>query len=146
MQAFTRTALTRTIVMMIVALSSVSYANHESKDSMNKRTEPVGHVHIEGTESAEKAMAETMTEEPMAPRTGESIYASLCVACHSIGLANAPKSGDSAAWEKLMERGMDDLVSSAKAGKNAMPPMGTCADCSDDELKSAIEHMINLGN
>ena len=142
MQAFTRTAFTRTVVMMSIALSSVSYANHMSEDSIKKRTEPVGHVHIEGTKSAE-----TMTEAPMAAaRTGESIYGSLCIACHSTGLANAPKTGDSAAWGKLMERGIDDLVNSAKAGKNAMPPMGTCADCTDDELKSAIEHMINFGS
>jgi cytochrome c5 len=26
-------------------------------------------------------------------------------------------------------------------GINAMPPRGTCADCSDDEIKAAIEHM-----
>ena len=136
-------AFTRTIAMMIIVLPSVSFAKHMSEDSMNKRTEPVAHVHVEGTEMAGPQMA---TEVVAAVRTGESIYGSLCMACHSTGIANAPKTGDAATWSILMERGIDDLVNSAKAGKNAMPPMGTCADCSDDELKSAIEHMINVGS
>jgi cytochrome c5 len=38
--------------------------------------------------------------------------------------------------------GIDALVASAKKGKNAMPPMGTCMDCSDAELKAAIEFML----
>nr|MCS5577811.1 c-type cytochrome [Alteromonas macleodii] len=27
-------------------------------------------------------------------------------------------------------------------GINAMPPRGTCGNCSDDEIKAAIEYMI----
>ncbi|HBX54724.1 MAG TPA: cytochrome C, partial [Pseudomonas sp.] len=27
---------------------------------------------------------------------------------------------------------------------NAMPPKGTCADCSDDELREAIQKMSGL--
>jgi cytochrome c5 len=29
------------------------------------------------------------------------------------------------------------------AGKGGMPPKGTCMDCSDNELKSAIQYMID---
>jgi cytochrome c5 len=35
------------------------------------------------------------------------------------------------------------LLHSAINGKNAMPPRGTCATCSDDELKAAIEYMVS---
>jgi cytochrome c5 len=37
---------------------------------------------------------------------------------------------------------MDDLVKVAISGKGAMPPKGTCATCSADELRAAIEHMV----
>ena len=40
--------------------------------------------------------------------------------------------------------GLDGLLAKAITGLNAMPPKGTCADCSDDELKGAIEKMSGL--
>lgn len=68
-------------------------------------------------------------------------YNMYCVGCHATGAAGAPKTGDKAAWEPRMAQGMDALVASVKKGKNAMPPMGLCADCSDDEFKAIIEFM-----
>ncbi|MBN9406759.1 MAG: hypothetical protein J0I00_15230 [Burkholderiales bacterium] len=31
------------------------------------------------------------------PKTGESVYRSVCMACHDTGVAHAPKKGDAAA-------------------------------------------------
>lgn len=70
-------------------------------------------------------------------------YNMYCVACHGTGAAGAPKTGDKADWEPRLAVGMDALVESAKKGKNAMPPMGLCGDCSDAELKALIEFMAN---
>jgi len=151
----------RVLIIACITMTATSQATHMDEDTIDKRTSPVGKVHIEGMEKATEAEHQTeVSAEPTQPtveavaeqaeaevttntaaRSGESIYNSLCIACHSVGLANAPKTGDSAAWSKLLEGGMDALVASAKKGKNVMPPMGTCADCSDDELKSAIEFM-----
>ena len=130
----------RTLVITGIALVTFSVqANHMHKDTIDKRTSPVGQVHIEGevveSETAEAAPANAE------PRTGDAIYGIYCVACHSTGLANAPKTHDTVIWATLMERGMDDLLTSAITGKNVMPPKGNCADCSDDELKSAIQFM-----
>lgn len=77
-----------------------------------------------------------------AERAGEEIFNSKCMACHANGVAGAPKPGDAAAWGPRAEAGIDALLASAKAGKNAMPPMGTCMDCTDAELKAAIEYML----
>jgi cytochrome c5 len=41
-----------------------------------------------------------------------------------------------------MEKGFDTVWQNAIKGIGGMPPMGTCGDCSDDEIKAAIEHMI----
>ena len=35
-------------------------------------------------------------------------------------------------------------AANAISGINAMPPKGTCADCSDDELREAIVKMSGL--
>ena len=74
---------------------------------------------------------------------GEKIYKQSCQACHANGIANAPKPGDKAAWAPRIATGMDAMLAVAKKGKGAMPPKGTCMSCSDDELKSAIEFMVN---
>ncbi|RDE18036.1 cytochrome c5 family protein [Motiliproteus coralliicola] len=75
---------------------------------------------------------------------GEAVYNKACVTCHAAGVANAPKTKDAAAWAPRMEAagGIDGLLAIAKSGKGAMPPMGLCATCTDDELKAAIEYML----
>jgi cytochrome c5 len=83
-----------------------------------------------------------MSGVALAERTGEELYNTKCMACHAAAVAGAPKTGDAAAWGPRVAMGIDALVASAKKGKNAMPPMGTCMDCSDAELKAAIEFML----
>ena len=79
----------------------------------------------------------------VAERTGEEIYNSKCIACHMSGVAGAPKFGDAASWAPRAEKGIDALLATSKTGINAMPPMGTCMDCSDAELSSAIQYMLD---
>jgi len=74
--------------------------------------------------------------------TGIAVYNRACVACHRTGVANAPKLGDRAVWAPRMAQGIDRLLATSIAGRGAMPPRGTCADCSDDDLKAAIEYML----
>lgn len=76
---------------------------------------------------------------------GENLYNAACVACHSTGVANAPKLGDSAAWQPLIDRGMDAMMEVTLNGKGAMPPRGgTSAD--EETLRAAVEFMINRLN
>ena len=75
------------------------------------------------------------------PRDGETVYKTVCSACHATGLAGAPKTGDKAAWAPRIATGMAALLASATNGKNAMPARGGAADLSDDELKAAVEYL-----
>lgn len=73
---------------------------------------------------------------------GEKLYKSACIACHSTGAANAPKLGNKAAWDPIIARGMDEMISVATNGKGAMPARGgTKAD--DETLRAAIEYMVS---
>lgn len=82
-------------------------------------------------------------EAAAALRAGADVYGTYCMACHATGAAGAPKTGDKAAWSpRLDAKGVDGLTTSAINGLNAMPPKGTCADCADDEIKGAIEHIL----
>lgn len=68
-------------------------------------------------------------------------YQRTCFACHGTGAAGAPKAGDKAAWEPRLAKGIDELLNSVKNGKGVMPPMGLCADCTDEDFKGLIEMM-----
>jgi len=77
-----------------------------------------------------------------AVRSGKETFQSVCFACHGTGAAGAPKFGDAAAWAPRIKQGIDTLLNHAINGLRAMPPRGTCASCSDDDLKAAIEYMV----
>ena len=83
--------------------------------------------------------------EAGAPRSGESIVETNCKVCHSIGLANAPKLDASAKsdWEARLVGGFDAIVTSAVNGKGGMPPRGGDASLTEDEIASAIQHMLS---
>ncbi|HOB66094.1 c-type cytochrome [Ottowia sp.] len=73
---------------------------------------------------------------------GKAVYDKSCTTCHAAGVAGAPKFGDKAAWAPRIATGMDTLLKVAIAGKGAMPPRGASA-ATDDELKSAIQYMVD---
>ncbi len=106
------------------------------------RTAPVGTV----TPAAEQAPAPAAATSNPTPALdtgpGSVIYEKACVACHGTGAANAPEFGNKTAWEPRLAQGIGQLLQTTIAGKGAMPPRGTCADCSDDDLKAAIEYML----
>jgi len=69
-------------------------------------------------------------------------YNRSCASCHVSGVANAPRTGDAAAWQAVLAlRGMDALVQNVRNGYNAMPPMGMCLQCTDDDFRALIEYM-----
>jgi cytochrome c5 len=68
-------------------------------------------------------------------------YGASCAICHASGVANAPKTGDVAAWKPHLAKGDEQLLASIKNGINAMPPKGMCGDCSDAEYKALIQYM-----
>ena len=71
----------------------------------------------------------------------QQLYAGACLACHAAGVAGAPKTGDSAAWQARLGAGIDALLTSAISGKGAMPPKGG-STYSDQQLRSVIEYML----
>jgi cytochrome c5 len=73
---------------------------------------------------------------------GEAVYKQACLACHSAGVAGAPKVGDKAAWAPRLQQGMPALVQSVITGKGAMPPRGG-SSAPEPDLRAAVEYMVN---
>lgn len=122
--------------MLVIALGMTSATAQEmTDDAIKDRIKPYGSVNVAGAK-AENAGGS-------AARSGEDVYNGACVACHGSGVLGAPKLHVAADWQpRLDERGLDGVWNNALNGINAMPPRGTCGDCSDEEIKAAIEYMI----
>lgn len=109
-----------------------------------ERIKPVGSVCVEGKEcEGAQAVAAAGGAAAAAPRSGEQVFNSTCQGCHATGAAGAPKVGDKSAWGPRIAKGMPTLYQHAMQGFNAMPPKGMCMNCSDEEIKNAVNFMVS---
>jgi len=96
-----------------------------------------------GPMMGEPAPAPTMAAAAI---DGAQVYNSGCVACHSAGIAGAPRVGDTAAWTPRIAQGMDTLYLHAIAGfqgsNGYMPPKGGNASLSDEQVNAAVDYMV----
>ena len=76
------------------------------------------------------------------PAVGKALYEKSCTVCHAAGVAGAPKSGNKEEWAPRIAKGMDALYKSSINGLNAMPPRGA-STATDDEIKAAVDYMVN---
>jgi c(7)-type cytochrome triheme protein len=91
------------------------------------------------------AMAAALGHMQIYAQEGLSTYEKTCAACHANAAGGAPRSDDSAAWQaRLAKNGYSGLFDSAIKGKGAMPPKGGNAALSEDQVMSAVMHMLRL--
>lgn len=110
----------------------------EQEKAMSERLAPAGEVTLVGDVSSAPA-----TGSGGGSRSGEDVYNTSCKTCHGAGMAGAPKHGAPEQWTDRISKGMDTMYTNAISGFQGMPPKGLCMDCSDDELKAAVDYMID---
>ncbi len=139
-----------TIVILVIAnflySSDSSAMDEEEQQLVAERIKPVGDVHIGSVPASEAAApaaaAEATTMVASAELNGEAVYQQVCAACHTAGVLNAPKPGDTAAWEPRLAKGMDAMYANAINGIGAMPAKGGRADMSDEAIKAAVDYLL----
>lgn len=103
------------------------------------RVAPEGALQVGAVAEAPAAAATEMS--------GAEVYGSACAACHAAGIAGAPKFGDAGVWGDRIAQGMELLVEHAINGYQGkdgyMPPKGGNAALTDDQVKAAVEHMVD---
>ena len=121
------------VYVMLLYFPIMAYG---ADQAIEARIKPVGHVNIGEQVADAPAIA-------AAPNNAtEQLYKQKCGLCHDAGLAGAPKLGSKTDWDPRMKKGMDGLLKSAINGLNAMPPKGTCVECTDEQLQATIKYML----
>lgn len=128
-------------ILIICAGVVLSLGASEAKKAIEKRIAPVGSVCVQGQDCGTEVTEAVVSTS--GSRGGEEVYTNACATCHNIGLAGAPKFADASSWGARPDKGIEALTASVKNGLNGMPAMGMCMDCSDDELSSAVQHMLD---
>ena len=108
-----------------------------TNDEISARLKPAGELCKAGQACGQATAAAAGGEA----RSGEQVYNQFCFVCHAAGVGGAPKKGHADEWAPRLAKGNDAIWKSVTSGLNAMPPKGTCMNCSDDELKGAITFM-----
>lgn len=68
-------------------------------------------------------------------------YDTSCKLCHANPASGAPLTGDVLAWQPRIVQGADTLLDHTINGHNAMPPMGMCVQCSEQDFLALISFM-----
>jgi cytochrome c5 len=129
------------LLMVLLVLVS-SFGSAAVEDEIRARLQPAGEVCVIGDACA--AGLSLGAAGGGAAKDPETVYNSFCMACHGTGANNAPIFGNVEAWAPRIAKGIDALYESALNGFNngAMPPKGLCMDCSEDEIKATVDHIV----
>ncbi|QIL90560.1 c-type cytochrome [Microbulbifer sp. SH-1] len=128
------------VAALAVAAGAAMAVAQSVDEQIAERIAPAGQTCMKGDECAAAAPATAASSG--GARSGSDVYSGHCAACHATGAAGAPKFGDAGAWGPRIAKGMDTLYTHALNGFNAMPAKGLCMTCSDDEVKAAVDHMV----
>ncbi|MCC5871158.1 MAG: cytochrome c5 family protein [Gammaproteobacteria bacterium] len=125
------------IVILTAAAAGASAFAPGTEAEIRERIAPFGQLRVVATE--EEGEAEVVAQRE--PRDPQAIYNQFCASCHVGGVAGAPLM-TAEAWEPRIAQGMDTLYATTINGKGAMPPGGTCFDCTEEELKKTVDWMV----
>ena len=82
------------------------------------------------------------TQPTAKPTDGTEAFALACAHCHASGLAGVPAAGVPDDWNARDTKDFDVLLERVVAGHGNMPPLGSCAWCSESDLRAAIALMV----
>ncbi|MEY4642158.1 MAG: hypothetical protein RLZZ227_2152 [Pseudomonadota bacterium] len=128
-------------LLVLLTLLSASYVTAAVEDDIRARIQQHGSVCQSDEDCASGLNLGSAAAGPKAP---EEIYQTYCFACHTTGANNAPVMGNIEQWAPRIAKGVDVLYVSAVNGLNngAMPVKGLCANCTDEEIKATVDHMV----
>ncbi len=134
---------------IIIAILSNVFASSVENDNYNKVKEKAIQERLASPEKINLASNPTFKSEVIevsSAKSGKDIYNSVCMSCHMSGAAGAPITGKADQWSERLAKGNDTLYSNAINGIGVMPAKGGLMSLTDDEVKSAVDYMLEQSN
>ncbi|MDI1351516.1 MAG: c-type cytochrome [bacterium] len=117
--------------------------NHDSLNYLTDADMMAIATYIKTVES-EEPLAITPSNNPPSLARGRQVYGAACVICHQDGQMGAPLIGDASNWYmRLQNNGLTGLYQHAIKGYNSMAVKGACVTCSDNDIISAVDYLLN---
>ncbi len=96
------------------------------------------------TVTSEEPLGLPPSDAPPSLERGREVYLKACTVCHQNGEMTAPRIGKGANWTmRLKDGGLTTLYKNAINGYNSMPPKGACVTCSENDIMSAVDYLLN---
>lgn len=90
------------------------------------------------------AAGPAIAEPPALGERQQRLFQQACAHCHLHQGLGVPVVGDEAAWEERRARGFESLLTNTVNGVRNMPPLGTCAACTEDDLRRLVAFLAGL--
>lgn len=139
------------IIIAILANVFASYSFHPSnqykteiENSEQIRTEPEGKINLASNPTIKQEAPIVVASS--GPVSGKDIYNNVCMSCHTSGAAGAPMIGNSSQWTDRLSKGKDTLYANAINGIGVMPAKGGLSSLTDDEVRAAVDYLLNESN
>ena len=108
-------------------------------DSLTPEESDDGSSAVAQTEVVSPPPADLPDGQMTARRT--QMWVASCALCHVDGNAFAPRVGNAEEWLPRLAKGGDVLLANTIEGVNAMPPLGYCMACEQDDFAAMIDFM-----
>jgi cytochrome c5 len=150
------------VAIVLFALARVVASHTQEKQMLvekeylkgvDERLQPFAKVAVAGQDNSALKIEPTTTAGgaaagPAPPKDGVELYEQACKACHGAGIGGAPRVGDRAAWAPRIAKGKEVLYEHAIKGftgsAGMMPAKGGRMDASDDLVKQAVDHILEM--
>ena len=133
------------VLAIIIAILSKVFASSVTNDAYDNAKNNAIEKRLASSEKINLASNPTFKSEVIevaSSKSGKDIYNSVCMSCHMSGAAGAPITGKADQWGERLAKGNDTLYSNAINGIGVMPAKGGLMSLSDEEVKLAVDYML----
>ena len=133
------------VLAILIAILSKVFASSVSNDAYDDVKQTAIEERLASPEKINLASNPTFKSEVIevaSSKSGKDVYNSVCMSCHMSGAAGAPITGKVDQWTERLAKGNDKLYSNAINGIGVMPAKGGLMSLSDDEVKLAVDYML----
>ncbi|KTD76403.1 cytochrome c [Legionella waltersii] len=117
--------------------------NHNSLSRLSSEDQLAIATYLKTVES-EEYLGVSPSEQPPSIARGRQVYLKACEICHQDNKMGAPVIGDAANWySRLQSSGLTGLYRHVIHGYNQMPVKGACVTCSDNDIISSVDYLLN---